>query len=117
MSVQAIPHPHGVTVFGSAQLQARPDRAQIELAVTRLAKHPAEAFREAREASANVSGFVARLGIRSADVAMANALLQAEFDGWGEKRTFVGYRASIAYRIFMSNLQQVEPLLVGAVDA
>lgn len=114
---QAIRKPHGVSVFGSAQIQASPDRAQIELAVTRLANAPAQAFREARDASAKVAAFFASLGVRSADVATAHATLQQDFDGYGETRRFLGYRAVIAYRTFLADLSKLEPLLVGAVDA
>jgi uncharacterized protein YggE len=115
--MQSITKPHGVSVFGSAQIQAPPDRAQIELAVTRLANAAAQAFREARDASAKVSAFLASIGVRSADVATAHATLRQDFDGYGENRRFLGYRAVIAYRIFLADLGKLEPLLVGAIDA
>jgi uncharacterized protein len=114
---QAILHPNGITVFGSAQIQAPPTRAQIELAVTRLDPKPADAFRLAREASASVSAFFAQLGVRAADVATAQATLQQAFDGYGETRKFLGYRAVIGYRVFVVDLAKLEPILTGVVEA
>lgn len=114
---QIVPHPNGICVFGSAQVRAAPDLAELSLSVTRLAPTPAEAFRATTEAATKVSAFLATAGLRASAVSTSQATLRQAYRDRGPERESLGYRASITFAIVVDDLQRVEHVLTGAIDA
>lgn len=115
--MQQIENPHGVTVYGSHVLRVRPDRAVISVAITRTAAEPADAFRDARQAMTAVRDFLHSAKVGDRDVHASEIQLQTEFRRVGKTDEFVGHVARVEINLTVDELSQVEPLLVGMVEA
>ena len=109
--------PPGVVVFGSSRVVVAPDLAIADVSVVEVRPKPAEAFAAARTASTQVSEALARSGLRATDVQMAAARLSDAFNGYGEGRKFLGYRATIGYRVLVRQLAELERILTDAIEA
>ncbi len=112
---QSIERPFGINVFGSSRVRIGPDIASLGFAVARLASHPKDAFQEARAGAQSVHAFLAQLGlddIGSSRVTLAQTFRYTE----GEQR-FVGYTARVAFHVLLHDLDRMEAVLSGVVDA
>ncbi len=117
-SKQAIPHPHGITVMGSAVIYIAPDMASLHFDVSRVEAHPRDAFRATREAEQAVREYLAQAAID--DVATSRILLRQEYDREpGRSRQPRGYRAEIDFNVVLHapQLDRLEDILAGVVDA
>jgi uncharacterized protein YggE len=114
---QAIPHPHGVTAFGSAQIRVVPDIAEVQLSITRIQEKPRDAFAETGAVARALSAALAECGIASSDVATDRAVLQDAWQGRGQDSTHVGFEAKIRFRVIVRDLDQLETVLTRAVEA
>ncbi len=112
---QAIRQPFGITVFGSATLYIEPDFASLTFAVTRVAQHPKEAFRAARDGAQSVMAFLAQA--QAADVGSSRVTLTQTFRYANGEQHFVGYTAKVAFHVLLRNLDRLEDVLSGVVDA
>jgi uncharacterized protein len=115
LSQQAIPTPFGVSVFGSATLRVAPDVAVIHFSVSQLKSHPKEAFAAVREEAKRVQTFLAGSQIKDAGSSQISLNEQFEYDGRAQK--FAGYRTRIDFRVILPDLNRVEEILSGIVDA
>lgn len=112
---QAIQRPNGVTVFGSCLLRVEPDYASIRIGVSRVAATPGPAFEAADQAARAVRQFLAAEGIADADLQISQLGLDQAYEGYGEQRRAIGYRAGSSFQITLHRLERFEPLMVGLV--
>jgi len=112
---QAIENPFGITVFGSAIIRVQPDIASLSFAVTRLRQHPNEAFEEAHESAKKVREYLA--GVENCEVASSRATMHSVYHHHSGERVFDGYEAQIGYHVLLRNLDQIEEVYSGIVDA
>lgn len=114
-STQAISNPLGVTVFGSAILRVPPNRVSMEVAVTVTRDQPKEAFAAAREGATSVSAYLREAKVT--DVRSSRVTLDAAYDYAKGERHFRGYRAKIQFHILLEDLDRMEQILTGVIDA
>jgi len=116
---QAIPHPHGVTVFGSHVLRIAPDVAVITVAVNRLDEDPSVAFATTREATGAVRAFLREQGVADADVRASHVSLRTErrYRGSPGQYDLIGHRATVQISVSLSDIARLESVLVGVVSA
>ncbi len=112
---QAIQRPNGVTAFGSCLLRTEPDYASIRIGVSRVAATPAPAFEATDAAARAVRQFLAADGIGDADLQISQLGLDQAFEGYGEQRRPVGYRAQTSFQITLHRLERFQPLMIGLV--
>jgi uncharacterized protein YggE len=105
----------GVKVFGSAVLRVEPDSVSLQFAVTRNAKKPRDAFRETHQAAQAVRAYLSQSGV--GDVATSRVTLAQAFEYSGGKRHPSGYLANVAFNVVIADLDRMEEILVGTVDA
>ena len=111
---QSIPHPAGVSVFGSALLRVPADVASIRLSASRLGDTPADALDGARADAERVRAFLEQAGVGSVQ---ASRVTLREAWSRGKGQEFLGYRGSVRFHVVTRDLDRVEPIVVGAVDA
>ncbi len=114
-TVQSIREPFGVTVFGSALVRVEPDVASLFFTVSRSSKHPKDAFAAVRKGAEGVSRYLNTAGVP--DVRSSRVTLEQEYSYSGGERRFVGYSAQIGFNAFLADLDRVEEVLTGVVDA
>lgn len=107
--------PFGISVFGSALVKAAPDCASIVATVGRLEQKPAEAFAKARKGAQAVSEFLRRAKIE--EVATSRITLSQEFRFISGEQRFLGYHARVGFNIIIRELDRVEEVLTGMVEA
>lgn len=114
-SVQAVPSPQGVSVFGSSIVRVEPDVALVRFGVRALEPDPARAFEVVRATSKAVRTFLAGTGIE--EVASSRITLGEEHRFVNGERRFLGYLARSSFNVLLGDLEQMEPLLVGIIGA
>ena len=112
---QTIRHPFGINVFGSSLIRIEPDIASLNFAVSHLAQHPKDAFREARVLAQAVRTYLAQAQI--SDVSSSHISLSEERDYGRNERRLLGYSAKVAFNVLLRDLDRVEEILSGIVDA
>lgn len=116
--VQQIEQPLGVTAFGSHMLRVNPDFAILTVAVTRMAAEPAVAFHEARAAAEAVRRFLSTRDVADREVRASQVTLRTTYSHSPRgARVFSGHQAGVTISVSVSDLVQVEALLVGMVEA
>lgn len=114
---QSIDRPVGVNVYGSHIVRTEPDRADVDLVVTRLAQTPGAAFDQTRRAGEAVRATLRSGGIEDEDLEISRVQLSSAHDGFGPARRFLGYESQLGFRFIVRDLEQVEGLLSAAVGA
>jgi uncharacterized protein len=116
----AAPDPRGVdhdetllTVTASGRADATPDEARIQLGVQSLAGTADEASRANREKMEKVTGTLARLGVKPADVQTRNLTLNRIDYGRDRGR----FRADNVVEIRMRDTKRVGEAIAAATDA
>jgi uncharacterized protein len=112
---QAIPHPSGISVFGSSMVRVEPDVASLSFAVVALKPTPTEAFAEVRAGADAVRAFLLRAQIT--DVASSRITLEQELRYLNGEQRFVGYLARVSFHVILRELERIEEVLVGVVAA
>ena len=114
---QAIVSPFGITVFGSAVSRVSPDVATIRFAVSRREEQPAEAFQKSRSAAKAVAEFLRGAGIT--DFGTSRVSIEEDYERNLEDRTreFVGYRAAIGFELLIHDLDRIDEVVAGVVEA
>jgi len=105
----------GVKVFGSAILRVEPDVASLQFGVTRQAKQPKDAFRETHQAVKEVRAYLSHAG--AGEVASSRITLARTFEYVNQRQQPTGYSARVAFNVLLSDLDRMEEILVGVVDA
>lgn len=114
-ATQKITYPYGVTVFGSSVIRVVPDIASLKFSVSRIHKAPKNAFESARKDAKVVREYLAKANIT--DVGTSRIKLSQQFEHLNRGREFVGYVASVGFHATISDLDQVEQVLVGVIGA
>jgi uncharacterized protein YggE len=110
-----IENPFGISVFGSALLRVPPDSATITAAITRLETKPSEAFAKARKGAQTVTAFLRRAKVKESGLSRIS--VSQEYQISNNERRPVGYVAKIGITVILSQLDQVEIIVSGLVDA
>lgn len=102
-------------VFGSAVLRVEPNLASLQFAVSRRAKKPKDAFRETHEAVKEVRAYLVKA--MAGEVAMSRINLYPISEYVSGRHQPAGYSAKVSFNVLLTNLDSMEDLLVGVVDA
>jgi uncharacterized protein len=113
--VQLIQKPLGINVFGSSILRVEPDVASLQFGVSRLAQHPRDAFGDTRAAVQSVRAYLTQAALD--DVGTSRITLSRSFRYTGGEQQFVGYVAKVTFHVLLSDLDRMEEVLSGVVDA
>jgi uncharacterized protein YggE len=112
---QSIKNPLGLNVFGSALLRVAPDVASITLSVATTQKKPHAAFEETRTIAHAVRAFLAKSKVD--DVQSSRIALSQEKEYDGGRWRFQGYTARVSFNVILDDLDRVEEIICGAIDA
>ena len=112
---QAVPHPFGVSVFGSSVVRIEPDLASFKFAVARLEQHPRDSFANAHTAAKSVREYLAKVGLK--DIELSRVTLAPEFRFVSGEQRFVGYTARVSFHVLFHDLDQMEEVIAGVIDA
>jgi uncharacterized protein YggE len=112
---QSIKRPFGISVFGSSIVRTEPDIASLTFAVSRLADHPKDAFRQAHEGAQGVHSALAQLNVT--DVGSSHITLSQTFRFTGGEQRAVGYTAKVTFHVLLRDLERMEAVLSSVVDA
>jgi hypothetical protein len=112
---QLIQNPFGINVFGSSIIRVEPDIASLNFAVSRTEQHPKDAFKKVREASQSVRKYLEQSKVEEVNTSRVSISQTYKFIS-GEQK-FLGYTAKIVFHVLLRQLDQMEELLSGLVDA
>ena len=107
--------PFGISVYGSAIIQTEPDIVTIICAVSSLDVKPREAFKKVKEDISKLRQFLSTAEV--SDVSSSRTSLSQAFQFVGGTRKFIGYEAKTNFRIMFHDLDRVEEILSGIVEA
>lgn len=110
-----IEHPFGITVFGSTLLRVPPDSVTVRAAITRLEERPVDAFGKAREAEGGVTAFLRKTPVK--ECGLSRISLAQEYRFSNNERRPIGYVARIGLTVVLTELDQIEHVVSGLVDA
>jgi uncharacterized protein len=114
-SDQAIQRPFGVSVFGSSSVRAAPDWVLVQFNVSCLAQQPKEAIKRMRESAQKIIAFAAKQ--LEIELKASRMTMESTHTYSGNDRKLLGYTAKIGYMLTSKDLEAVESLLIGLVDA
>ena len=110
-----IKQPFGISVFGSGLIRVVPDIATLRVAVSAINEKPSLAFSEARQRAQAATGFLGRYS--GLEFGASRVRLAAEFRLTGTERRFVGYRARIGITVQLRQLEVLEEVTTGLIEA
>ena len=110
-----IRRPFGVSVFGSGLIRVTPDIATIRAAVSAINEKPSVAFAEARQRVQAVTAFLGKLNELEFGASRVRLAAVHRFTG-GENR-FIGYAARVGINVQLRNLDDLEEIVGGLVEA
>jgi uncharacterized protein len=110
-----IEHPFGISVFGSALLRVSPDSATIRAAISRLEEKPSEAFAKARKGARAVTEFLRQAKVDESGLSRISVSQEYRFSN--NERRPIGYVAKIAITVILSQLDEIEKIVSGLVEA
>ncbi|QGQ23760.1 DUF541 domain-containing protein [Gimesia benthica] len=105
----------GIKVYGSAVLHAVPDTASITAGITRIESEPKEAFAAARTGAQAVRQYLKTCEISEVGTSRIN--LEEEWRHEGGIPRFIGYQAKLSYNIIVREIDRLEEIIVGLMDA
>ena len=112
---QLIQNPFGINVFGSSLIRVEPDIVSLSFAVSRIQKHPKDAFQDVRKASQSVRKYLEQAKVDEVNTSRVSISQTFRFIS-GEQK-FMGYTAKVVFHVLLKKLDQMEDLLSGIVDA
>jgi uncharacterized protein len=110
-----IDQPFGISVFGSALLRVSPDFATIQAAITRLEDKPSDAFAKARKAAHAVTEFLHKMPVKESGLSKIS--LSQQYRLFNSERQPIGYMARIGLTVVLNELEKIEQIVSGLVDA
>ena len=117
VGMQLIERPWGVAVYGAASVKALPDLVRIRFKVVRLEQTPPAAFEAASVAIRDVRAVLRGQGISDSAVEGSRLDLKTVWSFINGTRAFTGYQCQAVFAVESTNLDTVQSLLVGLVDA
>lgn len=112
---QPIATPVGVTVFGSSIVRTMPDVAVIHLSVSEVMMNPREAFQAVRKTAQRVQTYLSSAQVKEAG--SSNISLTEEYRYQNNVQKFEGYRTTVQFQVTLSELNRLEDILTGVVEA
>jgi hypothetical protein len=115
VTTQQITNPTGITVFGSAIIRVAPDIVSLNFSVSQLEQHPKDAFKAVRADAQKVNNFLADSQIT--DFGASRISLEEAYQYRNNEHQFIGYRARVSFHVLLTELDRLEAILSGLVDA
>ena len=112
---QLIKTPFGVNVFGSAIVRVEPDIVSMNFAVSRIQQHPKEAFLDVRTVVQQVRKYLEKANV--GEVGTSRVSIAQSFRFIANEQKFVGYTARVGFHVLLHQLDRMEEILSGVVDA
>jgi uncharacterized protein len=112
---QMIQNPFGINVFGSSVIRVEPDIVSLSFAVSRLQQLPKEAFQEVRKASQRVRKYLEQAKVD--EVNTSRVTISQSFRYTNGEQKFIGYTAKVVFHVLLHQLDKMEDILAGLVDA
>jgi len=116
LNSQMVERPWGVTVYGVADVKARPDLVRARFKVSRTEQTPSESFAAASEAVSAVRQALRDHGVPDAAVERSQLDLRSSHT-YGTPREFLGYECEASFAVETRDLDDVQSLLVDLVAA
>ena len=107
--------PFGINVFGSSIIRVEPDIVSLNFAVSRIQLQPRDAFNEARKAAQDVRNYLDQANVSEVGASRVGISRTYQFTAGVQK--FIGYTAKVTYRVALHQLDRMEDVLAGIVDA
>ncbi|MGW5785042.1 SIMPL domain-containing protein [Streptomyces sp. NPDC003757] len=114
---QTIGEPWGLSVFGAGSVRTAPQLVRVKLAVDMTEPTPERAFQQAGAAVSRLRAALRGHGVPDASVSGSRLRLNSQYDGYGPEQRFLGYRCSASYSVETEALDDLQQLIVDAVDA
>ena len=105
-----------VTVCGSARANVSPDRATLDLGLTRVAASATEAMRTVADRSLVLEDQLASLGFSQSDWSTQAVMLAEEWEWKNDSNTLVGHRATAGLTLSITALHRIGDVIRLAVD-
>lgn len=112
---QLIQTPFGISVFGSSLVRVDPDVVSLSFAVSIINQHPKEAFQEVRKASQNVRKYLEQADV--GEIGASHVNISQTFRYAAGEHKFVGYTAKVGFQVLLRQLDRMEDVLSGIIDA
>lgn len=116
LNSQMVERPWGVTVYGAADVKARPDLVRARFKVSRTEQTPSESFAAASKAITAVRQALRDHDVPDAAVERSRLDLQSSHT-YGTPREFLGYQCEASFVVETRDLDDVQSLLVDLVAA
>jgi uncharacterized protein len=100
-----------IVVRGSASRSVQPDRAILALGLSVVAKDPAAALDQVAVGSAELVAILDAEGVRPQDRTTDGVSVAEEWEWRNDTNTLVGYRASTAVSVVLTDLSRIAPVL------
>lgn len=109
--------PTGITVHGHGRVEVEPDRAELQLAVSRVAAQPSGAFQEAREAVSAVKAALQAAGIPNDAVELSRLRLSAVYEYSNNRQRLTGHEASADITAAIKDVNATDGIIIATIDA
>lgn len=106
-----------VVVRGSARRLVQPDRAVLALGVSIVAEDAAGALDQVATASTEIAAVLDAEGVRAQDRTTDGVGVAEEWEWRNDANTLVGYRASTAVSVVLTDLSRIAPILRATVGS
>lgn len=112
---QLVRTPFGISVFGSSIIRVEPDIVSLNFAVSRLQQKPKDAFSDVKKAVQKVRKYLDQAEVD--EVGSSRVTIEQSYRYSANENKFIGYTATIAFHVLLRNLDKIEDILSGIVDA
>lgn len=109
--------PDGILVHGQGRMEAEPDMAELQLAVSRLAEAPAGAFEATRAAVGAVRTSLESSGIAESAIQVSRLRLNAVYDYSNNRQRLTGHEASADITVAIKDVNTTDSTITTAIDA
>ncbi len=107
----------GISVYGSGRVAVEPDIADLQLAISRTATAPGDAFEEARKAVQAVRASLESAGISKDHIQVSRLRLNAVYDYTNNRRRLTGHEASADVTAAIKDVSATDGIISAAIDA
>lgn len=108
---------NGISVHGQGRMDAEPDLAELQLAVSRLAEAPAGAFEATRAAVGAVRTSLEASGISETAIQVSRLRLNAVYDYSNNRQRLTGHEASADITVAIKDVNATDTVITAAIDA
>lgn len=107
----------GISVYGSGRVAVEPDKADLQLATSRTAAAPSDAFQEARQAVQDVRSALVSAGISEDHIQVSRLRLSAVYDYSNNRQRLTGHEASADITVAIKDVNATDTVISAAIDA